>query len=189
MLVFGCGEAPSYCLFINLCVHFIGKSRFCNSSSPSRRTSTMATRVGPRKINEKERLNEKMKSQSKPVHYLMYGIHTMVYFLGLNPYKIENKGTVKVSFHWFSRTTFWSLIRLVLFNSPFSILPFVLFAVCGQTEWDQESLEKYKKSSTALSPVFLIVGLLEWVSCLFFLFILSKVANKIHFISFKKMLM
>ena len=172
MLVFGCGEAPFYCLFINLCVHFIGKSRFCTSSSPSRRTSTMATRVGPRKINEKN---------------LMYGIHTMVYCLGLNPYQI-NKETGKVSFHWFSRTTFWSLIRLVLFNSPFSILPFVLFAVCGRTEWDQETLEKYKKSSTALSPVFLIVGLLEWVSCLFFLFFLSKVANKIHFVSFRMLM-
>ena len=159
--------------FSSVCVLALLERRSrCISFPPA-----MTAKVAP--LQEKGGIEEKMKFQSKAVYYLMYGIHTMAYCLGLNPYQI-NKETGKVSFHWFSRTTFWSLIRLVLFNSPFSILPFVLIALYGRAEWDQEEMAKYQKSTTAVGTVFLVVTSADWISCFCLFFILPRVANKIY---------
>ena len=86
-------------------------------------------------VDEKAKSEEKMKNGWKIDQYLAFGIYIFMYSIGLNPYKI-NKETGEISFKWLSYETFWSLVRLVLFNSPFSFLPVVLFLVFGMDEWD-----------------------------------------------------
>ena len=85
-------------------------------------------------VDQKAKTEERMKNVSKIDQYLVSGIHVFMYCLGLSPYKV-NKETGEVSFKWFSCETFWSLVRLVVFNSPFSFLPVVFFVAFGRDEW------------------------------------------------------
>ena len=86
-------------------------------------------------VDQKGKTEEKMNNGFKTDQYLALGIHMSAYCLGLSPYKL-NMETGEVSFRWFSRETIWSLIRLVIFNSPFSFLPVVFFAIFGRAEWE-----------------------------------------------------
>ena len=84
---------------------------------------------------QKAKTEQKMKNGSKRDQYLVFGIRMFAYFLGLSPYKF-NAETGEVSFKWFSCETLWCFLRLVLFNSPFSFLPVVFFAIFGRAEWE-----------------------------------------------------
>ena len=75
------------------------------------------TRVGTGKNPDKA-----MQKYSMADQYLLTCIQGLVYFFGLAPYKY-NKETWEISFRWFSSTTIWTLIRLIIFNAPFSFLP------------------------------------------------------------------
>ena len=104
-----------------------------NRFSASRSFGIACTmKVAP--VDQKAKNEEKMKNRSKTGQYLQSGIHMFMYCLGLSPYKI-NKETGEVSFKWFSSETIWSFVRLIVFNSPFSFLPVVLFAYFGPDEW------------------------------------------------------
>ena len=85
------------------------------------KVAPMGTREEPDKI---------MQKYSKADQYLLTCIQGLFYFFGLAPYKY-NKETWEISFRWFSSTTIWMLIRLVIFNAPFSFLPFILWAIYG----------------------------------------------------------
>ena len=89
-------------------------------------------------VDRKAKTEEEMKNGSKTGQYLFSAIHMFMYCLGLSPYKF-NKETGEVSFKWFSCETIWSLVRLVVFNSPFSFLPVVLFAIYGTDEWSNQA--------------------------------------------------
>ena len=151
-------------------------------------------------VDQKAKTEDKMKNESKADQYLLSGIHMFVYCLGLSPYKI-NWDTGEVSFRWFSCETISSLIRLVLFNSPFSFLPIVLFAFFGIAEWENQEwgeLADVKNGTTSNATsnatlnatsnsaftgaststlVYQILFTLEYISCYSFFF-LSKVAKK-----------
>ena len=156
-------------------------------------------------VDQKTMTGEKMKNASKADQYLLSGIHMFVYCLGLSPYKI-NWETGEVSFKWFSCETIWALVRLVLFNSPFSFLPIVLFGLFGIAEWENQEwgeLADVKNVTTTLSATsnatlnatseatsnaaissaststvpYQILFTLEYISCYSY-FILSKVAKK-----------
>ena len=61
-------------------------------------------------------------------------------FLGFLPFH-QNKLDKSFSFKWFSVATFLSFVRLVLFNSPFTILPIIFFLSFGRKEWEEEQFE------------------------------------------------
>ena len=61
-------------------------------------------------------------------------------FLGFLPFH-QNKLDQSFSFKWFSVATLFSFVRLVLFNSPFTILPIILFLSFGRREWEEEQFE------------------------------------------------
>ena len=136
------------------------------------------TRVGTGKNPDKQKY-------SKADQYLLTCIQVLVYFFGLAPYKY-NKETWEISFRWFSSTTIWTLIRLVVFNAPFSFLPFILWAVYGQgisetavTEDNEDTeianatinstasmpVNTANESTTIMPMVFLVVHAVEYVSC------------------------
>ena len=58
-------------------------------------------------------------------------------FLGLLPFH-QKKNDQSFSFKWFSFTTLFSFTRLVIFNSPFTTLPVILFLTFGRDEWEEE---------------------------------------------------
>ena len=151
-------------------------------------------------VGQKAKTEQKM-NRSKRDQYLVFGIRMFAYFLGLSPYKF-NAETGEVSFKWFSCETLWCFIRLVLFNSPFSFLPVVFFAIFGRAEWENLEWGKMpddKNTTNATSnatssatfnatssaavnvalnaaPVYQILFTLEYVSYYSF-FILLKVAK------------
>ena len=152
-------------------------------------------------VDQKTMTGDKMKNGSKADQYLLPGIHMFVYCLGLSPYKI-NWETGEVSFKWFSSETIWSLVRLVLFNSPFSFLPIVLFAFFGIAEWENQewgvknvtttlnatlnatsnatlnaTSNSASTGASTSSEVYQILSSLEYIFC-YSLFFLSKVAKK-----------
>ena len=106
----------------------------------------MNIQVSP--VDQKAKTEDKMRNESKTDQYLVYGMHMFIFCLGLSPYKI-NKETGEVFFRWFSCKTIWSLIRLVLFNSPFSFLPVVLFAFFGTAELKQEDLGGFSNCTSS----------------------------------------
>ena len=61
-------------------------------------------------------------------------------FLGFLPFH-QNKHDQTFSFKWFSFATLFSFVGLVLFNSPFTILPIIFFLTFGRKEWGQEQFE------------------------------------------------
>ena len=61
-------------------------------------------------------------------------------FLGLLPFH-QKKNDQSFSFKWFSFTTLFSFTRLVIFNSPFTTLPVILFLIFGRDEWEEEQFE------------------------------------------------
>ena len=97
-----------------------------------------------------------------------------------------NKETWEISFRWFSSTTLWTLIRLVVFNAPFSFLPFILWSIYGpgvletadSEDTEDPEIANATSNSTASMPVntanesttimpmvFLVVHAVEYVSC------------------------
>ena len=149
-------------------------------------------------VGQRGKTEEKMKNGMQTEQYLVSGIHMFMYCLGLNPYKM-NKENGELSFRWFSCETLWSVTRLIVFNSPFSFLPLVLFALFGIAEWeDQEwgQMGEVKNMTTPISnatstptlnatlnarltaaPVYQVLFSVEYISCYSF-FALSKVAKK-----------
>ena len=138
------------------------------------------TRVGTGKNPDKA-----MQKYSMADQYLLTCIQGLVYFFGLAPYKY-NKETWEISFRWFSSTTIWTLIRLVVFNAPFSFLPFILWSIYGQgiletadTEDNEDTeianatinstasmpVNTANESTTIMPMVFLVVHAVEYVSC------------------------
>ena len=126
-----------------------------------------------------EKSGKIMQKYSKADQYLLTCIQVLVYFFGLAPYKY-NKETWEISFRWFSSTTIWTLIRLVVFNAPFSFLPFILWAIYGPgvLETADTDIANATSNSTASMPVntanestttmpmvFLVVHAVEYVSC------------------------
>ena len=104
-----------------------------------------------------QRGNPERKNHSKADQYFVLAIHMLVICFGLNPYKID-KETGEVSFRWISRETLWSLIRLVLFNSPLSFLPVIFAALYVPAEWKPEEGSGFANAtsdSTATSTVYL----------------------------------
>ena len=61
-------------------------------------------------------------------------------FVGLLPFH-QKKDDQSFSFKWFSFTTLFSFTRLVIFNSPFTTLPIILFLSFGRNEWEEEQFE------------------------------------------------
>ena len=119
-----------------------------------------------------------MKKKSRTGQYLQSGIHMFMYFLGLSPYNI-NKETGEVSFKWISCETIWSLVRLVVFNSPFSFLPVVLAGLFGTEEWKKEDLGGFSNvtdTQMSTTTVFLVVSSVEYISTYSF-FVLSRAAK------------
>ena len=92
----------------------------------------------------------KMENRSKADQYFVYGIHMLAWFFGLIPFKI-NTETGELSFRWISCETFWSLIRLVVINVPFSILPILLFLCFGTQEWEPEEMSHRGNMTTRTS--------------------------------------
>ena len=143
-------------------------------------------------VDQKSKTEEKMKNKSRTGQYLQSGIHMFMYCLGLSPYKI-NKETGEVLFKWFSCETIWSLVRLVVFNSPFSFLPVVFFVAFGRDEWGEmaevdnmtatlnstlNATSNATSSAVGTGLVYKILCAIEYISCYSF-FILTKVAKSI----------
>ena len=121
--------------------------------------------------------NPERKTRSNVDEYFVLAIHTLATCIGLNPYKID-KETGEVSFRWISRETLWSLIRLVVFNSPFSFLPVIFAALYAPAEWKPEERSGFATSnSTATSTVYFAVCAVEYISCYSY-FVLSGAAKK-----------
>ena len=138
-------------------------------------------------LEQKIDSDEKMPNRSKTDWYVMVGIHTLVVCLGLGPYKIR-KETGEISFKWFSFETISSLTRLVIFNSPFSILPTMLMAFFGPGEWNQEEKSGSANSTNETLPkttVILAVAAVEYISCYSY-FILSRVAKSYAFYAIRR---
>ena len=141
-------------------------------------------KVTPVTPEQKIHSDKEMPHPSKADRYSAIGIHTLVFCLGFSPYKMK-KETGEVSFKWLSFETIWSLIRLVIFNSPFSILPIVLMAFLGTGELEQEEMSGFSNdtsetSSTSTVTVYAAVSMVEYISCYSY-FILSRVAKKLCF--------
>ena len=138
-------------------------------------------------VETREGSGKIMQKYSKADQYLLTCIQGLVYFFGLAPYKY-NKETWEISFRWFSSTTIWTLIRLIIFNAPFSFLPMILWAIYGPGEQESADTEDNEDSkvanatnnSTASMPiVYWVVHVVEYVSC-YSIFILQSVAKKGH---------
>ena len=126
----------------------------------------------------KTKVHEKMHNSSKINQYLQYGFWMLAYWFGIIPFKID-KETWALSFRWISSETFWSLVRLVVINAPFSFLPVILWGVYGPAEWEKEG-GFANATSQALSmalPVWLIVFAVEYISSYAY-FVLQRAAKK-----------
>ena len=155
---------------VSLCAHFIGKPSLQKAFSGA---STRTMEVAP--VHQKG--NPERKTRSNVDEYFVLAIHTLATCIGLNPYKID-KETGEVSFRWISRETLWSLIRLVVFNSPFSFLPVIFAALYAPAEWKPEERSGFATSnSTATSTVYFAVCAVEYISCYSY-FVLSGAAKK-----------
>ena len=136
-------------------------------------------------VGTREKSDKIMQKYSKADQYLLTCIQVLVYFFGLAPYKY-NKETWEISFRWFSSTTIWAMIRLVVFNAPFSFLPFILWAIYGpgvletaDTEDNEDTeianattnstasmpVNTANESTTTMPMVFVVVHAVEYVSC------------------------
>ena len=93
---------------------------------------------------------KKMETPSRINKYLQYCIGIPVYCFGLLPYKMD-KETWEFSFRWISSETIWSLVRLVVFNSPFSFLPVILWGFYGPREWETEDFDFANMTSSLKS--------------------------------------
>ena len=136
-------------------------------------------------VGTRQKPDKIMQKYSKADQYLLTCIQVLVYFFGLAPYKY-NKETWEISFRWISSTTISTLIRLVVFNAPFSFLPLILWAIYGpgvsetaDTEDNEDTeianattnstasmpVNTANESTTIIPVVFLVVHAVEYVSC------------------------
>ena len=122
----------------------------------------------------KTKVHEKMHNSTKINQYLQQGFWMLAYWFGISPFKID-KETWALSFRWISSETFWSLVRLVVINAPFSYLPVILWGVYGPAEWEKEGGFANATSQTiSKAPtVWLIVFAVEYISSYAY-FILQK---------------
>ena len=128
---------------------------------------------------KKNQSTEIMENTSKINHYLQYGIGMLVILVGLFPFKI-NKKTWALSFQWISSETIWSLVRLVVFNFPFSFLPIIMWGFYrpGEARTENPGFSNSTNGSTSTKPtVYVIVFAVEYVSFYTF-FILFRAAKK-----------
>ena len=126
----------------------------------------------------KTKVHEKMHNSSKINQYLQHGFWMLAYWFGIIPFKID-KETWALSFRWISSETFWSLVRLVVINAPFSFLPVILWGVYGPAEWEKEGGFANVTSQTTSNwpPVWFIVFAVEYISSYAY-FILQRAAKK-----------
>ena len=127
-------------------------------------------------IEHKNRLDEKTQGSIKVNVCLVFVLRKLAMFLGIFPFDI-NKETGELSFKWFSLTTFLSLIRLLAFNFPFSVLPLLLITYFGPGEWSSGEMEEITNTTLNSTPtVYLVVASVEYMSC-FFYFVLQEFAK------------
>ena len=160
-----------------LCLPFIGLRVLRNPYQIQCAEVAWTMSVAP--ARKKNQSTEIMENTSKINHYLQYGIGMLVILVGLFPFKI-NKKTWALSFQWISSETIWSLVRLVVFNFPFSLLPFILWGFYGPGEAKTENwgFSNNTNGSMSMKPqVFVIVFAVEYVSSYTF-FILFRAAKK-----------
>ena len=101
----------------------------------------------------------------------------LAYWFGINPFKFD-KETCSISFRWISSETFWSLVRLVVINAPFSYLPVILWGVYGPAEWEKEGgfANATSQSISKAPTVWLIVFAVEYISSYAY-FVLQRAAK------------
>ena len=177
-MVFGCGERCRYFVFVFWQAHVLAPLE-CTPSPVLRSKKRVVSIMKIASVEQKRNHEEKMKNRSKAEQYLIFGIHTLVIFVGLSPYKI-NKATGEFSFRWISWEAIWSLARLVVFNAPLSFLPLLLLVFYGPGEWKPEELQQFVNATseqTSTSTVAIAVCAVEYISCYSY-FILSKAAKK-----------
>ena len=124
---------------------------------------------------------ERGKDPSKIHQYLQCALGWLVVCVGLSPFKMDME-TWEFSFRWISSETFWSLVRLVLFNSPFSFLPIILCGVYGPKEWETDDLgiSNFTNGSMSVSTAVFAV---EYVSSYtyFILYRTAKIKRMVKF--------
>ena len=134
------------------------------------------------KVTPMRQKANKMKKYSKADQYFVFAIHTLTVCLGVSPFKF-NKQTGEISFKLFSFETIWSLVRLLVFNAPFSFLPVILMSFFGEGEWDAEERSRFANVTSqhvSMSTVYIAVVTVEYVSCYSY-FILSRAAKKLKY--------
>ena len=126
----------------------------------------------------KTKVHEKMESSTKINQYLQQGFWMLAYWFGISPFKFD-KETYAMSFRWISPETFWSLVRLVVINAPFSFLPVILWGVYGPAEWEKEGgfANATSKTTSDWPPVWFIVFAVEYISSYSY-FVLQRAAKK-----------
>ena len=133
------------------------------------------------KVTPMRQKANKMNKYSKADQYFVFAIHTLTVCLGVSPFKF-NKQTGEISFKWFSFETIWSLVRLLVFNAPFSFLPVILMFFFGEGEWEPEERSRFVNVTSqhvSKSTVFMAVVTVEYVSCYSY-FILFRAAKKLN---------
>ena len=124
-------------------------------------------------------VGKKLENPTKINQYLQYGIGMFASFLGLLPFKIDRE-TWALSFRWISSETIWSLVRLVVFNSPLSFLPVILGVVFGPEELRSDEGKSGNSTNQTIyvePTVYLVVYAVEYISSYTF-FILQRTAKK-----------
>ena len=126
----------------------------------------------------KTKVHEKMNNSTKINQHLQQGFWMLAYWFGISPFKID-KETWALSFRWISSETFWSLVRLVVINAPFSYLPVILWGVYGPAEWEEEGgfANATSQTTSVWPPVWFIVFAVEYISSYAY-FVLQRAAKK-----------
>ena len=152
------------------------------SVSPVLRHIPSIRSIRSMKVTPMRQKANKMNKYSKADQHFVFAIHTLTVCLGVSPFKF-NKQTGEISFKWISCETIWSLVRLLVFNAPFSFLPVILMFFFGEGEWEPEERSRFVNVTSqhvSKSTVFMAVVTVEYVSCYSY-FILSRTAKKCLF--------
>ena len=168
--------------FFTLVASLDSKNPLFASVSPVLRHIPSIRSIRSMKVTPMRQKANKMKKYSKADQYFVFAIHTLTVCLGVSPFKF-NKQTGEISFKWFSCETICSLVRLLVFNAPFSFLPVILMFFFGEGEWEPEERSRFVNVTSqhvSKSTVFMAVVTVEYVSCYSY-FILFRAAKKCLF--------
>ena len=98
-------------------------------------------------LNEEEQPRTEEQSTLNRVATFVWSSAILFGFLPLNytehNHNHNHEHNHSISFKFFSLTTLFSFARLVLFNSPFTFLPVILFLNFGRNELEQEHYEAF----------------------------------------------